>query len=99
MELPMWRAAQLLCRVCLLLSTLAVSSRAAHSEGMEVDLALVLAVDVSYSMDPDEQELQRQGFVEAFRSAVVHDAIRRGALGRIAVVYMECIEPLRMWTG
>src|SRR3712207_7480393 len=33
----------------------------------EVDLALVLAVDVSRSMDPDEQELQRQGFVQAFR--------------------------------
>ena len=57
--------------------------------GEEVDLALVIAVDVSYSMDLEEQELQRQGFVEAFRSAMVHDAIRRGMLGRIAVVYME----------
>ena len=44
----------------------------------EVDLALVLAVDVSLSMEPDEQELQRQGFVEAFRSPEVHDAIRKG---------------------
>ena len=32
----------------------------------EVDVALVLAVDISISMDPEEQELQRQGFVEAF---------------------------------
>ncbi|WP_457091727.1 DUF1194 domain-containing protein [Microvirga sp. P5_D2] len=55
----------------------------------EVDLALVLAVDVSLSMEPDEQELQRQGFVEAFRSPEVHDAIRKGMLGRIAVVYVE----------
>lgn len=55
----------------------------------EVDVALVLAVDVSWSMDPDEQDLQRQGFVEAFRSAVVHDAIRKGMLGRIAVAYFE----------
>jgi hypothetical protein len=55
----------------------------------EVDLALVLAVDVSNSMDPDEQELQRQGFVEAFRSPLVHDAIRNGMLGRVAVTYME----------
>jgi hypothetical protein len=55
----------------------------------EVDLALVIAVDISYSMDPEEQELQRQGFIEAFRSALVHDAIRRGMLGRIAVTYME----------
>jgi hypothetical protein len=55
----------------------------------EVDLALVLAVDISYSMDLEEQALQRQGFIEAFRSPLVHDAIRRGTLGRIAVVYAE----------
>jgi hypothetical protein len=63
----------------------------ARAEG-EVDLALVLAVDVSRSMDPDEQELQRQGFVEAFRSARVHEAIRSGTIGRIVVAYME-------WSG
>ena len=34
---------------------------------VDVDLALVIAVDVSTSMDPDEQDLQRQGYVEAFR--------------------------------
>ena len=58
----------------------------------EVDVALVLAVDVSRSMDDDEQRLQRNGFVEAFRSHVVHDAIRKGTSGRIAVVYVE-------WSG
>jgi hypothetical protein len=68
--------------------TLALPARAQT----EVDVALVLAVDVSRSMDPDEQELQRQGFVEAFRSPLVHDAIRHGMLGRIAVTYME-------WSG
>jgi hypothetical protein len=62
-----------------------------HAE-TEVDLALVLAVDVSRSMDTDEQRLQREGFVEAFRSRVVHDAIRKGVLGRIAVTYVE-------WSG
>ena len=60
----------------------------AHAEA-EVDLALVLAVDVSLSMEPDEQDLQRQGFVEAFRSSEVHEAIGKGMLGRIAVVYVE----------
>src|SRR3954451_2331203 len=55
----------------------------------EVDLALVLAVDVSTSMDPDEQDLQRQGYVEAFRSPSVHQAIHSGMLGRIAVTYVE----------
>jgi hypothetical protein len=43
-------------------------------------------------MDPEEQELQREGFVEAFRSPVVHQAIRSGTLGRVAVTYME-------WSG
>jgi hypothetical protein len=56
---------------------------------VEVDLALVIAVDISYSMDPEELTLQRQGFADAFRSPVVHEAIRNGMLGRIAVVYME----------
>lgn len=55
----------------------------------EVDLALVLAVDVSTSMDPDEQALQRQGYVEAFRSGTVHQAIGSGMRGRIAVTYVE----------
>ena len=64
----------------------------ARAEEAEVDVALVLAVDVSRSMDPDEQELQRQGFMDAFRSPVVHDAIRNGMLGRIIVTYME-------WSG
>ncbi|QFU17172.1 DUF1194 domain-containing protein [Microvirga thermotolerans] len=53
------------------------------------DLALVIAVDVSSSMDPREQQLQRDGFVEAFRSPLVHKAIQRGILGRIAVTYVE----------
>ncbi|MBA1155896.1 DUF1194 domain-containing protein [Microvirga mediterraneensis] len=57
--------------------------------GTEVDLALVIAVDISFSMDTDEQALQREGFAQAFRSKLVHDAIRGGMLGRIAVTYME----------
>ena len=80
-------------------------STAAHAGApeREVDVALVLAVDVSWSMDPDEQELQRQGFVEAFRSPEVHDAIRRGMLGRIAVTYFEWAsashqQPVVPWT-
>jgi hypothetical protein len=55
----------------------------------EVDLALVIAVDISFSMDTDEQALQREGFAQAFRSPQIHDAIQGGMLGRIAVTYME----------
>src|SRR5262245_54226366 len=64
------------------------AARPGQAEG-SVDLALVLAVDVSYSMDPDEQALQREGYIEAFRSSLVHRAIAEGALGRIAVTYVE----------
>lgn len=55
----------------------------------EVDLELVLAVDVSFSMDADEQRLQRLGYIEAIRSAEVMAAIRDGIHGKIAVAYME----------
>ena len=62
---------------------------AAAQPKMPVDLELVLAVDVSASMDPGEQRLQRNGYVAALRSPKVIDAIRSGPLGRIAVTYVE----------
>jgi hypothetical protein len=80
--------ARTLYALCTLLLAFTISQPLRASE-REVDLLLVLAVDVSASMDPEEQELQRQGFVEAFRSPHVHRAIARGAIGRIAVTYME----------
>ena len=54
-----------------------------------VDLELVLAVDISNSMDLEEAAMVRQGFVRAFRHRDVIDAIQRGRLGRIAVTYVE----------
>jgi hypothetical protein len=55
----------------------------------EVDVALVLAVDISFSMDLEELALQRAGYVEALRSPEVHKAIEGGATGRIAVTFFE----------
>ncbi|MBO1908913.1 DUF1194 domain-containing protein [Microvirga sp. 3-52] len=77
---------------CLGLSLACLWGSAVAASETTLDLALVLAVDVSSSMAPAEQSLQRSGFIEAFRSPVVHKAIARGALGRIAVVYVE-------WSG
>jgi len=54
-----------------------------------VDLELVIAVDVSLSMDLDEQRLQREGYVAAFRDEEIHKAIVSGSYGRIAVTYVE----------
>ncbi len=60
-----------------------------HASEVRVDLELVLAVDVSLSMDLDELKLQRQGYLAAFRHPSVIAAIRSGRLGRIAVTYLE----------
>jgi hypothetical protein len=54
-----------------------------------VDVELVLAVDVSYSMDPEEQALQREGYREALVSPDFLNALRQGMHGRIAVIYVE----------
>ena len=50
---------------------------------------LVLAVDISQSMDTDEQEVQRAGYVAAITSQEVLDAIKYGPTGRIAITYFE----------
>jgi Protein of unknown function (DUF1194) len=55
----------------------------------EVDVELVLAVDVSYSMDLEEQQLQREGYIRALTSPDVLKAIRQGQVGKIAVTYFE----------
>lgn len=54
-----------------------------------VDVELVLAVDVSYSMDEGEQKLQRDGYVQAFTSPEFYRALETGLIGKIAVTYME----------
>ena len=54
-----------------------------------VDVELVLAVDISYSMDPEEQALQREGYVQALTSQEFLRALREGANGKIAVTYIE----------
>lgn len=59
----------------------------------EVDLELVLAVDVSFSMDLDEQKLQRDGYVQALRDPQIIQAIKAGSYGRIALTYFEWAGP------
>jgi hypothetical protein len=59
----------------------------------DVDLELVLAVDVSRSMDIEELGLQRDGYVAAFRHPEVVAAIQSGAMGRIAVTFVEWAGP------
>ena len=54
-----------------------------------VDVELVIAVDVSYSMDPEEQALQREGYIQALTSREFLSALREGANGKIAITYFE----------
>ncbi|MFQ3623510.1 MAG: DUF1194 domain-containing protein [Acetobacteraceae bacterium] len=59
------------------------------AEKPAVDVLLVLAVDVSRSIDEDEARLQRQGYRNALLDQRVVSAIRSGTLGAIAVAYVE----------
>ena len=61
------------------------------SEGQQttVDIELVLAVDISYSMDPDELALQREGYARALTSTEFINALKQGIHGKIAVTYFE----------
>src|SRR5215475_9189017 len=67
---------------------LATTARAAE----EVDLLLVLSSDVSRSIDAPKFKLQRDGYAAAIINPRVVQAIRSGALGRIAISFVE-------WSG
>ncbi len=71
------------------LITLALTATPPVSAAEPVDLELVIATDVSYSIDAEEARLQREGIIGAFRSREVIRAIQTGALGRIAVAYID----------
>ncbi len=61
----------------------------AQRTGTPVDVELVLAVDVSYSMDPDEQALQREGYIAAITSPEFMRALKEGMHGKVALTYFE----------
>jgi len=60
--------------------------------GERVDLLLVLAADISRSVDEAKFQLQRSGYAAAFSDSRVIEAIRGGPNGRIAVAFVE-------WSG
>jgi hypothetical protein len=72
---------------------LTLSGWNAHVQAKEpVDLLLVLAADVSRSVDADKFKLQREGYAAAFSDARVISAITSGLHGRIAVCFVEWSE-------
>ena len=74
-------------------SLLAMATAPAAGAVENVDLKLVIATDVSRSIDNEEAVLQREGTAEAFASPEVVKAIQSGALGRIAVAMIDFSSP------
>jgi hypothetical protein len=62
------------------------------ARAQDVDLLLVLASDVSRSVDTRKFELQRQGYAAALSNRRVVEAIQSGPHGKIAICFVE-------WSG
>jgi len=76
--------------ICLSCGLPGSSVRVADTGGIDVEL--VLAIDVSRSMDQSEFAIQRSGYAEALRHPDFIRAVKAGAHGRILLAYFE-------WSG
>ena len=65
---------------------------AAPSGPIEVDVKIVIATDVSHSIDIEEVQLQREGIADLFLDPEIVKAIESGPLGRIAIAMLD-------WSG
>ena len=72
-----------------LAAILALGPAHARDKGIEVDAELVFGVDISYSMDRVEQQLQRDGYVKALTSPDFLNALKSNAIGKVAIAYMQ----------
>ena len=79
-------------RLCQIVLGFAFVLAGSPARGAPVDLELVLAVDCSGSVDSDEFKLQIQGYAAALTNPGVLRAVRSGAIGSIAVTYVQ-------WSG
>ena len=68
---------------------LGAGAATATAQELPVDLELVLAVDVSGSIDAEEARRQREGYVAAIADEAVARAIQANFHRRIAVLYLE----------
>jgi hypothetical protein len=76
----------------LLILTVTLAFPTASSAAEQVDLLLVLAADVSRSIDSEKFQLQRDGYAAAITDPRVLEAIKSGRTGRIGVSFVE-------WSG
>ena len=82
----------LLRRVVRALFLIGVALSAPVARAADVDLLVVLAADVSRSIDAAKFQLQRDGYAAAVADARVLDTIRSGRNGRIGLTFVE-------WSG
>jgi hypothetical protein len=78
-----------LCLALLVLAGVGSLSRPAVADDEQVDLLLVLAADVSRSVDEKKFRLQREGYAAAIVDPRVVRAMTAGATGRIALCFLE----------
>ena len=73
----------------LALAALFATPAFARDQGIAVDAELVFGVDISYSMNSEEQRLQRDGYVKALTSPEFLNAVKSSALGKVAIAYIQ----------
>src|SRR5260370_31480476 len=61
----------------------------AKDDSPNVDIELVIAVDVSYSMDLDELAVQREGYAQAIVSKEFLQALKTGPNSKVALTYFD----------
>lgn len=76
-------------RIGAALATLHAAGAARADDHVVVDAAIVLAIDVSGSMDVEELAVQRAGYLDALRHPDLHRIIAAGRTGRIALSHFE----------
>jgi hypothetical protein len=80
-----------------LLLLAAAPAPAAEQAGSPVDVALVLAVDVSLSVNEERYQLQKEGIAAAFENPDLAKAIAGGPNGAVSVSLMEFSDPDRQF--
>jgi hypothetical protein len=71
------------------LAAVAVVPPLSAARAERVDIELILAVDVSGSVDPVEARLQRNGYLQALGDPAIVKAMTSGPMRRVAVSYVE----------
>lgn len=95
---PRWAAA-IFAGVAAALFQPALAPAPVQAQVIAVDVELVLAVDVSASIDRTEIDLQRAGYLSALTQPAVVDAMLSGPLGRIAITFIEWSKSQRTAVG